>query len=445
MPVLAALPATSLQGGVNGNSTTTTSSANNNNNNSGIHWRSRFQAELRQFSWRGVFLDGACCCFARQNDDESSKPSTSTSFDIQDPGTDRMIDIRASFAPTGTFVLLWKSIATVWISSVIVIGIMSDIRAGRMGNYVSWFSNWGTVSSFCYISISFINSAFANNKSWGMVRQPDIKRSPHAHAATQYPNLWTRFTWALFTVAAHTGLSIALIFWNFILFVDSSRSFARADLSVCLRHYQDIMTHGIVAILILIDGFVVNRIPIRLAHGWQFVVWWYLLYMLWMPINQLFMSQPVFYLQFMTRDLSGRLAPIQDPSPRFIFAAFVLHVITGTLVLCYGFVVNSRSTSRRLPVWLAYFGKVVVFCDLIALIWPAIYEVLGKELEYCIGKVLPGLVILTIWCPILQIILFAFSGLSRRRYLPVNVPNSKDGVCTTDESVDDDEMDIVTV
>jgi hypothetical protein len=343
-----------------------------------------------------------------------------------DSTTTRMIDIAASFAPTGVAVLLWKAIATVWIASVILIGICSNVRQGLIGGYLTFFSNWGTIASFFYMSTSFINSAAATmtTKKWDMVRLPDNNNNNEKRS---YPNLWTRFTWALFAITAHSELSITLIFWNYILFVDSTPGWIQTDLSPFLRRYQDVMTHGVVAMLVFTDGLVVNRIPLRLAHGWQFVIWFYLLYLIWIPINARLMSRPVFYRKFMTRDMSGRLAPIQDPSPRFIYAAFALHVMTVALILCFGVVVYRRNSHRKqLPAWLVSFGKLALCCDLFALVWPAVYVLFGKHLEYCLGKGVIGFLILFFWCPIIQIILFVLSGLSRRRYLPVNVLNEVD-------------------
>ena len=84
------------------------------------------------------------------------------------------------------------------------------------------------------------------------------------------PPLWTvRATWVLYTVAIVHNLLVVLLFWIFEYDPE------RHDLD-----YFRIMSHGGTFVLCLVDGQVVNRVPIRLKHygillifGLLFIAW----------------------------------------------------------------------------------------------------------------------------------------------------------------------------
>jgi hypothetical protein len=62
-------------------------------------------------------------------------------------------------------------------------------------------------------------------------------------------------TWVIFSVAALHEMAIIAIYW-----------FLEFDPARTQLDYFVLMTHGGVAILVLIDGLVVSRIPVRLKH-----------------------------------------------------------------------------------------------------------------------------------------------------------------------------------
>jgi hypothetical protein len=79
--------------------------------------------------------------------------------------------------------------------------------------------------------------------------------------------LWTKIMWVLYVIAIHSQVVVTLLYW--LLVYDGS--------SV---DHTDVYRHGILMILIMMDGFVINRIPIRLkqivfvyAYSFAYLVW----------------------------------------------------------------------------------------------------------------------------------------------------------------------------
>jgi hypothetical protein len=193
---------------------------------------------------------GSVAC-RREDNDNMSRQAHADTFDLRDPGTDRVIDVGSSFAPTGLVVLLWKMAATMFTFSVILVGLHYNHRGGSHAvKYFFFLSNWATVSSLVYFICSLVNSAGIMAAA---LRQPD-------NGTGQYrrPSRWVRFTWVMFQIAAHMGIVTSIAYWAYHFHTPKHK-----------LKYRDVTTHGVVGLLVLLDGLVVNRIPIRLAHFWQ--------------------------------------------------------------------------------------------------------------------------------------------------------------------------------
>jgi hypothetical protein len=207
-----------------------------------------------------------CSCFARFRAElaESRQCTSSQSFSTLDPGTDQIIYIPSSFGPAGLLVLLWKSGVGMWILSCLILGITDQANQGHVWMYFVFLTNWSVMASLLYISCSFFNSA---------VTTPRQPAADDEHESCS-PSRWICFTWILFEIAAHTDIAVTLLYWS------SIREPGKTIV------YAECMPHGIVVMLVLIDGLVVNRIPVRVSHLWQFVVWFDLFYMIFTAIYE---------------------------------------------------------------------------------------------------------------------------------------------------------------
>jgi hypothetical protein len=67
-------------------------------------------------------------------------------------------------------------------------------------------------------------------------------------------NFILKFTWALFSVATVQGICIALLYWAFVW--ETHWGF----------QIDNVMTHGGCLLMVLIDGLLINRIPLRINH-----------------------------------------------------------------------------------------------------------------------------------------------------------------------------------
>lgn len=83
----------------------------------------------------------------------------------------------------------------------------------------------------------------------------------------QKMTIWIKLMWALYVIAIHSQFMVTLLYW--LLVYDGS--------SVI---YPEIYRHGLLLILVMVDGFIINRIPIRLkqvvfiyAYSMAYLVW----------------------------------------------------------------------------------------------------------------------------------------------------------------------------
>jgi hypothetical protein len=396
----------------------------------------RLRADSSQSNWRRQVCGGAAACSSsssrrRHNNDDDDDMQVDT-FALQDPGTDRMIDIHSSFGPTGLAVLLWKMVATMWIFSVIVVGVKFNARHGHPTKYFYYLSNWATVVALIYSICSLASSAFAARL---LGQQPENQHRP---------NLWVRFTWIMFVVAAHLGIVIGLAYWANHFHSPSHK-----------LYYRDVTTHGGVGVVVLLDGLVVNRIPVRLGHFWQFTIWIYAFFFIFMQdhshagnnIDDYTVNNPYSYKTAALKiDLSGKLTRFQDQSPEILYTAIFLHGIAGILIVIYGLVI------KRIPIRFAYSWQAVLWIMVLIAMFSLADHKTASCIEIVAGRLLPYVFAFLIFGPPPYLFLFVLSLLScfgcsgrNRRYLPVVVPNGRELQDVDDDCVDHENEESVVM
>lgn len=166
----------------------------------------------------------------------------------------RSIDIPASFSPRGWFPFVGKLSGIGIAAFTIYLGVGEDPRAF----WLAYLTNWNvTISSF-YMVMSLINSIFP------------VSGPPPGQTAV---NFRVKLTWILFTISANIGILVVIAFWT--LLWDG------------VMDMETIFPHGILTAFVLLDGFMLDSIPIRLRHYLEVLVPFAGAYVLWSYIHSL--------------------------------------------------------------------------------------------------------------------------------------------------------------
>jgi len=194
-------------------------------------------------------------------------------FSINEPNA-RTIHVASSFAglPTSSTtkgwlrqkwcLILYRSIVLMWVISTLALYIIS------FGDYSWIFMGYVTNWAFIFSIASLLSSWTCTVWSKTFCEQPqDSVINTHADCTTTLatPKLFVKVTWVLFSVAAVLEILVTILYWS--LLRDN-------------HTYTTVLTHGIIAFLILVDGFIVGRIPIRFKH-FIFVFLVAVLYVCW--------------------------------------------------------------------------------------------------------------------------------------------------------------------
>jgi FAR-17a/AIG1-like protein len=215
----------------------------------------------------------------------AAPPSASTNTADADPtssGTTRMmqlVDIPNSFSPQPKLpVLVLKFIFWSLTLSDIVVGWA--VLADNPGFYLAYLTHWTLLISFLYFTLSLLNSSstscclFCSSKHHHPFDDDDDENNNNNNNNEELSSVscMVKLTWVLFTVSAHAEILVTLLFWLLVYDNDSAIS------------YPTIMSHGVILLLVVIDGLVINRIPIRIKH-FLFCCLYYLFYILWSIVH----------------------------------------------------------------------------------------------------------------------------------------------------------------
>jgi hypothetical protein len=110
---------------------------------------------------------------------------------------------------------------------------------------LAYMAQWANVTNSLY-SLGWVLNTLLTAATTPPPQTPDT---------TATAGLLIRFTWVLFELAVHLGAGATLLFRYFMFDPDEP-----------LKSYYALATHGGLWILILLDGLVVNRIPLRWMH-----------------------------------------------------------------------------------------------------------------------------------------------------------------------------------
>ena len=202
---------------------THTTSANNNNTKN-IGCCARVSAELRHPPYAAH---------------EPSASSSDHTVLLHGPNT---------FGPRGPWMLVLKTGLMVWSASAFVEGLLGTPADFRLF-YFAYLTHWTLMVALLYLVTS-----------WFHTLQTTLL-TPNNTTNTSV-TVFHKLTWALFSVAAPGEIVVALGYWGL-----------EWDGSASGFFYRNFMIHGVIVGIVLVDGLVINRIPVRITHYAVLVVY----------------------------------------------------------------------------------------------------------------------------------------------------------------------------
>lgn len=149
------------------------------------------------------------------------------------------VDVPASFAPSSKVAILLKLLATVYVSLVWVFEWSGD---DHKEFFFAYLSNWALTFSVVYTWLSLINSCLG-------VEQP------RRHSDNVIGRIAVQ--WYMFNLAALASIFALILWWVDVY-----------DSSETTLHLLNLSSHGGTLFVLLLEGFVINRIPIRFFFWW---------------------------------------------------------------------------------------------------------------------------------------------------------------------------------
>lgn len=161
------------------------------------------------------------------------------------------IDIPESFAPSGRMTIIGKFIITSLALATLILGLVATTSVRF---YFAYFTNVSLFLLVVYQLLSFLSSMFPSR-----IQQPRERVTGLA-----------KWTWIFFVAGVHGQFMASLLYW-LTVFVPHETEMT----------YLAVVPHGVVMFLSLIDGLVLNRIPLRLSHWWGMILPVEVFYLIW--------------------------------------------------------------------------------------------------------------------------------------------------------------------
>jgi len=183
-------------------------------------------------------------------------------FSLQE-SNGRYVDVTNSFAPESPrfhHVLLLRVGLLVWSIVSLALSIISIDQENR-SLYLAYLTRQGLVISICYQIAACIVTIHRKSLS-----QPNRD--------SQYePSVLVKVMWFLYFLATPLEIIITILYWVL--------EYPTKDIS---PSYVTIFVHGILAILLLIDGNLIARIPLRIKQVLGMLIY-AVLYLIWTVIH----------------------------------------------------------------------------------------------------------------------------------------------------------------
>lgn len=170
--------------------------------------------------------------------------------------SDRTLSVTATFSPRGVFAIVFKLLLLCLSVTSLVLSIISN---GGSLFFLAYLTNWGIVWTTLYSMLSFFNSIVK-------CRQP---------SSGDFVGIRPAITWLLFEIAAHTQIMVSILYWAMVYKPQWGLGFA------------NIVAHGGLMAVLLLEGQVMNRIPVRWNH-FPIIFGLHLVYLIWTLVHGIY-------------------------------------------------------------------------------------------------------------------------------------------------------------
>jgi hypothetical protein len=213
--------------------------------------------------------------------------------------SDRILSVPATFSPRGVVALLIKLLLLCLSITSFIFGVKNS-RGSLL--FLTYLTNWGLIWTMLYSIMSFTNSIVK-------IKQP---HSNESSGVGDFVGNRAAVTWLLFVIAAHTQMMVSLLYWTLVHQPQWGYSF------------WNIVDHGGLMMVLLVEGQTMNRIPVRWNH-FLFVFMVHFVYLIWTLVYGMYaIGSPDLYDVV---DWTG------NPKSTFILAAITQ---LGIVPLVYG-------------------------------------------------------------------------------------------------------------
>ncbi|KAL3774702.1 hypothetical protein ACHAW5_003774 [Stephanodiscus triporus] len=194
----------------------------------------------------------------------ASAPMTAEEVDATSPvsvvdNTPRRMDIVKSFSPHPCILHIGVKISlAAWIVSAMAMSIQDYTYQSF---WLAYLTNWVIVVCSAYAILSAVSAVYL------AIRPPASSAELEVGAG-----ILIKSTWALLAIAAPAQVVVTILYWTLLFDADDDVT------------YVKLMLHGIVMVLIMIDGFILSRIPLRMK---QFILFesFAIVYVLWTVVH----------------------------------------------------------------------------------------------------------------------------------------------------------------
>lgn len=152
------------------------------------------------------------------------------------------LDIRASFH-MGRGLSSWVGMVKLLSLALVVAALVyAFLEFPKPSWYPAYLTPWGVFFCTWYLAGSFFLTSCSS-------------ADPENTNQFETANILSKFTWVMFSVASVMECSIVVLYWAFDY--DPSRN------TLDLNNFN---VHGLCGIIVLLQGFLVDRVPIRIKH-----------------------------------------------------------------------------------------------------------------------------------------------------------------------------------
>ena len=258
--------------------------------------------------------------------DASSPSSSSDPATIDGDMTPSVVglDVIETFSPHPRIPYIFtRACLAGWIISVMG---MSIAKQKYKSFWLAYLTHWGLVIASAYVVLSTTCAMYL------AMRPHPAARIDNSDGNAMGPLV--KCTWAMFAVAFPAQVVVTILYWTLVYDADDEIA------------YLNLMTHGIVMVLVAIDGLILSRIPLRMRQI-VFSETFAFLFVLWTIVHAYSgMGNPYANGEDAARDddaIYDSVAWQNNPDGAAIVSVVVLFVVNPVIFLA------CRALSRLLP------------------------------------------------------------------------------------------------